>query len=95
MLEIYKSTETKMLEQVDKVSKGCWINMYAPTEEEINRVADEANIYVDLLETPLMMKNVQELSVKMGRFISLSITPILRTMMQDSLSMKPSQLGLF
>jgi magnesium transporter len=53
MLEIYKSTEAKVLEQVEKVSKGCWINMYAPTEDEINRVASEANIYVDFIRDAL------------------------------------------
>jgi magnesium transporter len=53
MLEIYKSTETKVLEQVDNISKGCWINMYAPTEEEINKVASEANIYVDFIRDAL------------------------------------------
>jgi magnesium transporter len=53
MLEIYKSTETKVLEQVEKISKGCWVNMYAPTEEEINRVADEVNIYVDFIRDAL------------------------------------------
>lgn len=53
MLEIYKSSETKVLEQVENISKGCWINMYAPSEEEINRVADEANIYVDFIRDAL------------------------------------------
>jgi magnesium transporter len=53
MLEIYKSSETKVLEQVEKISKGCWVNMYAPTEEEINRVTGEANIYVDFIRDAL------------------------------------------
>jgi magnesium transporter len=53
MLEIYKSTETKVLEQADAISKGCWVNMYAPTEEEVNRVAKEANIYVDFIRDAL------------------------------------------
>jgi magnesium transporter len=53
MLEIYKSSETKVLEQVEKISKGCWVNMYAPTEEEINRVTAEANIYVDFIKDAL------------------------------------------
>ena len=53
MLEIFKSSETKVLEQVETISKGCWVNMYAPTEEEINRVTDEANIYVDFIRDAL------------------------------------------
>ena len=53
MLEIFKSTEEKVLEKVDVISKGCWVNMYAPTEEEINRVAKDANIDVDLIKDAL------------------------------------------
>jgi magnesium transporter len=53
VLEIYKSTETKVLEKVENISKGCWINMSAPTEHEINRVAEETNIYVDFIKDAL------------------------------------------
>jgi magnesium transporter len=53
VLEIYKSTETKVLEKVENISKGCWINMSAPTEQEINRVAEETNIYVDFIKDAL------------------------------------------
>jgi magnesium transporter len=53
MLEIYKSTETKVLEKVETISKGCWINMSAPTEQEINRVAEETKIYVDFIKDAL------------------------------------------
>jgi magnesium transporter len=53
MLEIYKSNEGKALESVDVVSKGCWVNMYAPTEAEINRVAQDADVSVDLIKDAL------------------------------------------
>jgi magnesium transporter len=53
MLEIYKSNEGKALESVDVISKGCWVNMYAPTEAEINRVAQDADISVDLIKDAL------------------------------------------
>ncbi|OLS38463.1 magnesium transporter CorA family protein [Bacillus sp. MRMR6] len=53
MLEIYKSTETKVLEKVETISKGCWINMSAPTEQEINFVAEETKIYVDFIKDAL------------------------------------------
>jgi len=53
MLEIYKSTETKALEKVNEISKGCWVHMFAPTEEEINRVAQETKIYVDFIKDSL------------------------------------------
>ncbi|MCM2531212.1 magnesium transporter CorA family protein [Neobacillus pocheonensis] len=53
MLEIFKSNEERILEKNDKISKGCWVNMYAPTEEEINRVANDAQISVDLIKDAL------------------------------------------
>lgn len=53
MLEIYKSNEQNSLEKVDVLSKGCWVNMYAPTEAEITHVAQEANIEVDLIKDAL------------------------------------------
>lgn len=53
MLEIYKSNEGKALESVDVISRGCWVNMYSPTEAEINRVAQDADISVDLIKDAL------------------------------------------
>lgn len=53
MLEIFKSSEERILEKNDKITKGCWVNMYAPTEEEINRVANDAQISVDLIKDAL------------------------------------------
>jgi magnesium transporter len=53
MLEIFKSTETKVLDKVDVISKGCWINMFAPTQEEINKVSMDAQVDVDIIRDAL------------------------------------------
>ncbi|MED4227743.1 magnesium transporter CorA family protein [Neobacillus cucumis] len=53
MLEIFKSSETRVLEQVDIVTKGCWVNMYAPTAEEINKVSNDAQVDVDIIKDAL------------------------------------------
>lgn len=53
MLEIYKSTETRQLEKVDVISKGCWVNMYAPTAEEIARVSNAAQVDIDIIKDAL------------------------------------------
>lgn len=53
MIEIYKSTETGKLDRVDTVSKGCWVNMYSPTEEEINKVVDQARVSIDFIKDAL------------------------------------------
>ncbi|WP_251549924.1 magnesium transporter CorA family protein [Neobacillus muris] len=53
MLEIFKSTETRVLEKVDVISKGCWVNMYAPTVEEIARVSSDAQVDIDIIKDAL------------------------------------------
>jgi len=53
MLEIYKSTETRVLEKVDVITKGCWVNMYAPTPEEISRVSTDAQVDIDIIKDAL------------------------------------------
>lgn len=53
MLEIYKSTEAKVLEKVDDITKGCWVNIYAPTAEEIARVSNDAQVDIDIIKDAL------------------------------------------
>ncbi|MBL4954439.1 magnesium transporter CorA family protein [Neobacillus sp. YIM B02564] len=53
MLEIFKSTEARKLEKVDVISKGCWVNMYAPTTEEINKVSNDTQVDVDIIRDAL------------------------------------------
>lgn len=53
MLEIFKSTETRNLEKVEAISKGCWVNMFAPTAEEIARVSNDAQVDIDIIKDAL------------------------------------------
>ncbi len=53
MLEIFNSTEARVLEKVEVISKGCWVNMYAPTAEEINKVSNDAQVDVDIIKDAL------------------------------------------
>jgi magnesium transporter len=39
MMEIFKTLDNEQgLSKIDKIEKGCWINLVAPTEEELNYV---------------------------------------------------------
>lgn len=61
MLEIYKSKDVALtsakhqsqIESIDKIVEDAWINMYAPTEEEINKVESTLNIPQEFLRYPL------------------------------------------
>ena len=54
MINIYKSNlENDFLEETDKITKGCWINLENPTEEEILMVCDTVNIEQDFIRYAL------------------------------------------
>ncbi|KYD08871.1 hypothetical protein B4102_1878 [Heyndrickxia sporothermodurans] len=53
MLEIYKTNEMNKLEAVSEITKGCWINLVSPNEEEIQYVANHAYVPVDFIRDAL------------------------------------------
>lgn len=53
MIEIFKSSTDRQLEKIEQVTKGCWVNMYAPTEAEIMKVAEDTQISVDFIKDAL------------------------------------------
>lgn len=53
MINIYKSTSTSELLELEHFEKGCWINLTNPTLEEIDRVHNSLNIDIDFLKAPL------------------------------------------
>jgi magnesium transporter len=54
MVEIFKTIEAgKELVKTECFEKGCWINITAPTEEELTRVQNELAVDPKLLRDPL------------------------------------------
>ncbi len=53
MIEFYVANGEKKIEKLDEITKGCWINMTSPNEEEINLVANKLNIPVDFIKDAL------------------------------------------
>ncbi|EGP8994139.1 magnesium transporter CorA family protein, partial [Listeria monocytogenes] len=53
MHQIFKSDENGKLIELEEVTRNCWINIVAPTSEEINKIADNYEIPLEFLEDPL------------------------------------------
>ncbi len=53
MFKIYKSSVKGEVFEVDKIENNCWIDMIAPTEEEIEFVSKQTNIEIDLIKPAL------------------------------------------
>jgi magnesium transporter len=49
----YKSSRDGILEIIEKFEKNCWINMTAPSKEELTEVSQLCNIPMEFLRDPL------------------------------------------
>ncbi|WP_455662198.1 magnesium transporter CorA family protein [Pradoshia sp.] len=53
MLEYYITDSANTLQKIDKLEKGCWVNMVAPSEAEIKLISERLNIPEDSIKDPL------------------------------------------
>ena len=54
MMEIFKTYDmAHQLAKIEKIEKGCWINLATPTEEELNYLQENLNILPNFLRDPL------------------------------------------
>ncbi|ALS78498.1 MULTISPECIES: magnesium transporter CorA family protein [Planococcus] len=53
MLTIYKSSPDGILKTIKKFESNCWINITAPSKEELEEVSRSCKIPMDFLEDPL------------------------------------------
>lgn len=53
MLQIFKSTETGILNEEKEITDGCWLSLTNPTTEELKRVSQSCNVDIDDLKAPL------------------------------------------
>ena len=53
MVEFFFSSDSEPVARVDKLRKGCWINMVSPTETELQDISRELEIELDFLKDPL------------------------------------------
>ncbi len=53
MFSIYKSSADGILETIETFDQNCWVNITAPSKEELEKVSNHFNIPIDFLEDPL------------------------------------------
>lgn len=65
MIKLYNSDiETNKFEEVKDFSKGCWINMINPTEEEIQIVCENINMQDQFIRYPLDFEEKARIEVE-------------------------------
>ena len=53
MINIYLTDEKGILQETTTITQGCWVNMIAPTDQEIVEVAERLQLPLEFLKDPL------------------------------------------
>lgn len=54
MIKIYKSVENEnKVVAINEMEQGCWVNIVAPTDEELNSISEKANVPLEFLKAAL------------------------------------------
>ena len=80
MYKIMKSTETGLDElEIDRLEKGCWIDVVAPSEEELQEIAAATKIQMDFLTAPLDEEEKSRIEIEDEQILVLVDIPFLRS----------------
>ncbi|MFD3158624.1 magnesium transporter CorA family protein [Haloimpatiens sp. FM7330] len=64
MISIFKSIQDKGLKEIEDIQAGCWINMVAPSDEEIALIAKKTGAPIEYLKAALDEEESSRLEVE-------------------------------
>ncbi len=83
MLKIYKTMKNDKLKEIDKITKGCWINLVDPSQEEINNVCDKVKINREFIGYALDTEERARIDVDDNQTLLIIDIPISETRKKD------------
>lgn len=85
MLSVFK-TMGEQLVSIDTLGeKGSWINIIAPTEEELQRVCEKAKVSIDLLRYPLDEEEISRIEFDEGQALIIIKIPVIKGNTYDTI----------
>ncbi len=80
MYKIVKSTDAGLDEmELDRLEKGCWIDVVAPSEEELQEIAETTKIQMDFLTAALDEEEKSRIEIEDDQILILVDIPFLRS----------------
>ena len=80
MYKVVKSTDAGLDElEIDRLEKGCWIDVVAPSEEELQEIAATTKIQMDFLTAPLDEEEKSRIEIEDDQILILVDIPFLRS----------------
>lgn len=84
MINIYKSIDdtTNNLQKIDNLETGCWVNIVAPTDQELLLVAKKTGVPIEFLRSPLDDEETSRLDIEDNNILVIVDIPF--TEMEDN-----------
>lgn len=80
MYKVMMSTGTGLDEyDIGQLEKGCWIDVIAPTEEELDQIAEATHIYKEYLTAPLDKEEKSRTELDEDQLLVVIDIPFLRS----------------
>lgn len=80
MYKVMMSTSTGLDEyDIGQLEKGCWIDVIAPTEEELDQIAQATHIYKEYLTAPLDKEEKSRTELDEDQLLVVIDIPFLRS----------------
>ena len=80
MYKVVKSTDAGLDElEIDRLEKGCWIDVVAPSEEELQEIVAATKIQMDFLTAPLDEEEKSRIEIEDDQILILVDIPFLRS----------------
>lgn len=80
MYKVVKSNDSGLDElELDRLEKGCWIDVVAPSEEELQEIAAATKIQMDFLTAPLDEEEKSRIEIEDDQILILVDIPFLRS----------------
>ncbi|MDH7515884.1 MAG: magnesium transporter CorA family protein [Bacteroidota bacterium] len=76
MVEFFYASEKERFARIDKVRPGCWIDMLAPTEAEIQEISRLLAVDLDYLKDPLDTEERSRLEIEEDRLLLIIDIPV-------------------
>lgn len=84
MIQIYKSLNESdgTLRKIDNIEPGCWINLVAPSQEELILISKKTKVSIELLKAPLDDEETSRIDIEEGNILVIVDIPF--TEMEDN-----------
>lgn len=77
MMKIYKTVdENGLFREISRIEKGCWVNLVAPTVQEINTLCHAMNISDEFIKYPLDQEEKARIDVDDDQILVIADIPI-------------------